>query len=73
MEKKPTEAYNEDRARADIKSTASEIGVMPEQLDPLAEFVLKLNRDAWFRGKEFGWKKAWLWKRKTSNQEIAKS
>ncbi len=62
MNTKPIKAYNEDRARADIKSTSAGIGVMPEHLDPLAEYVLKLNRDAWFKGKEFGWKKAWAWK-----------
>lgn len=34
----------------------------------ILDLVLEENRQAWIRGKEYGWNKAWNWKRKKETQ-----
>ena len=37
---------------------------------PLFDFLIEENRQAWIRGKEYGWKKAWDWKKKQGQEQV---
>lgn len=39
-----------------------------KQRQAVVNFVAEHTRRAWINGKEFGWKKAWNWKRQTSSK-----
>lgn len=57
-----------DEVKADFSAKVTEMNIEPGTSQTLLNFMLEENRQAWIRGKEFGWKKAWTWKRKTEGQ-----
>ncbi len=68
MEKTTPRVFAEERAKQDIVSHLSQLGVAHEVHDPLTQYILEATREAWMRGKEFGWKKAWNWKHSGQKQ-----
>lgn len=55
-------------ARAEITEKFNALNLDPSVQKPVLDIILKENRQAWIRGKEYGWKKAWNWKRKKESQ-----
>lgn len=57
-----------DDVKQDFTNKVNEFGLEPGVSQPMLEFLLEENRQAWIRGKEYGWKKAWNWKRQGARQ-----
>ncbi|MBT6253654.1 hypothetical protein HOI83_00240 [Candidatus Uhrbacteria bacterium] len=57
-----------DEVKADFDAKVTEMNIEQGTSQLLLAFMLEENRQAWIRGKEFGWKKAWTWKRKGEAQ-----
>jgi hypothetical protein len=53
-----------DEVKADFGAKVTELNIEPGTSQILLNFLLEENRMSWIRGKEYGWKKAWEWKRK---------
>lgn len=53
-----------DEVKEDFQKKAVELNLDASLQEPLLTFFMEENRQAWIRGKEYGWKKAWNWKRK---------
>ena len=49
--------------RNDFLAFADTLGLTAESRDACLTFLMEKSRAAWISGKEFGWKKAWNWKR----------
>ena len=47
-----------------------ELNVEQGVRQPLFDFLIEENRQAWIRGKEYGWKKAWDWKKKQRQEQV---
>ncbi|MEK7529763.1 MAG: hypothetical protein AAB570_02470 [Patescibacteria group bacterium] len=69
MEKR--RGFDEDKARSVILEEAPRFGIATECYQAFSDYVLNQQRDAWIRGKEFGWNKAWHWRMKKEQQQIA--
>ena len=54
--------------KADFDAKVIELNIEPGTSEILLSFLLEENRISWIRGKEYGWKKAWDWKRKQQEQ-----
>ncbi|OGL71965.1 hypothetical protein A3B32_02865 [Candidatus Uhrbacteria bacterium RIFCSPLOWO2_01_FULL_53_9] len=63
--------FDEDKARSFIIKEAPQLGVAAERYREFSDYVLKQQRDAWIRGKEFGWKKAWKWRLNKQEEQTA--
>ena len=53
-----------DEVQAEFLSKVNELRIDPATQPALLSFFMEENRQAWIRGKEYGWKKAWNWKRR---------
>lgn len=51
-----------DDVKEDFHQKVVELNVDPGIRQTLFDFLLEENRQAWIRGKEYGWHKAWKWK-----------
>ena len=40
-----------------------DVEISEQEKERLTSFLLEETRQAWIRGKEYGWSKAWNWKR----------
>lgn len=49
--------------RNDFLAFADTLGLTADARDACLSFLMEKSRAAWINGKEFGWKKAWNWKR----------
>lgn len=66
-EKKATYKTIEE-VRSQITMKFDTFKIEPVARKPILDLVLEENRQAWIRGKEYGWRKAWNWKRKSEVQ-----
>lgn len=58
-----------DALRTDFLAFADTLGLSAESRDACLSFLMEKSREAWISGKEFGWKKAWNWKRGQKGDE----
>ncbi|PIR47478.1 hypothetical protein COV06_03415 [Candidatus Uhrbacteria bacterium CG10_big_fil_rev_8_21_14_0_10_50_16] len=65
-EKKTFKSGEEVRTEITQKFNALNVDASVQQ--SILDLVLEENRQAWIRGKEYGWTKAWNWKRKKEAQ-----
>jgi len=56
--------------RTEYSEKISEIAIEPSEKEGLIEIMIMLSKEAWVRGKDYGWKKAWHWKRKNNLIEV---
>lgn len=52
-----------DALRTEFETFAETLGMDAEMRSACRDFLMEKTRQAWINGKEFGWKKAWNWKR----------
>ncbi|HBU27925.1 TPA: hypothetical protein DEB00_02295 [Candidatus Uhrbacteria bacterium] len=57
-----------EEVRAEITEKFNALNVESSVQQSILDLVLEENRQAWIRGKEYGWTKAWNWKRKKETQ-----
>ena len=67
-EEKKKKYKSVEEVRADITQKFNTLEMQPAARKPILDLVLEENRQAWIRGKEYGWHKAWNWKRKSEAQ-----
>lgn len=60
-----------DVLRKEFTDFAGTLGLDPAMQDACLGFILEKTRVAWMNGKEFGWKKAWAWKRENGAKAAA--
>ena len=53
-----------DEVKADFNAKLTSLNIEPAEKQLLLDYLIEENRQAWIRGKEFGWRKAWTWKEK---------
>lgn len=53
-----------DEVKEEFSHKAQELNIDAAIQPQLLDYFMEENRQAWIRGKEYGWKKAWSWKRK---------
>lgn len=51
-----------EEVRQTFTSKLQEVGVDATAQEPLLQVMMEENRQAWIRGKEYGWNKAWRWR-----------
>lgn len=59
-----------EQARAEMKEKLDALNLNDTSKKPVHDLLLEETREAWIRGKEYGWKKAWNWKRKQAEQGV---
>ena len=52
-----------EKLRLEFLSFAGELELAGPARDACLNFLMEKTRQAWINGKEFGWKKAWNWKK----------
>ena len=57
-----------EEVRAELTQKMQILNLASDSQKPVLDLVMEENRQAWIRGKEYGWKKAWNWKRKKAEQ-----
>lgn len=62
--KKKFKLRTAEEAKEALVTKMHEVGVAPDAASAILEAAMEENRQAWFAGKEFGWKKAWHWQKK---------
>lgn len=68
METKKKEFKTGEQVREELTQKVGSFGLEPTMQKPVLDLILEETRQAWIRGKEYGWSKAWNWKRKKAEQ-----
>ena len=66
METKPKRTVEDVKNYHTMK--LKNLGVEDGALEPVVDYFMTQSKDQWTRGKEYGWKKAWHWKRQNAEQ-----
>ncbi len=64
----PKKFKTAEEVRVEITEKVGTLQVEPAVQKTVLDLILEENRQAWIRGKEYGWHKAWNWKRKKETQ-----
>ena len=57
--------------RKEFSELAGALGLAGAARDACMAFIMEKTRASWINGKEFGWKKAWAWKRENPTKAAA--